>query len=126
MGPPKIEESWFCNFQFSSLYNLPNRFLLWPKEKTVKVTNVRQNTCKITFIAKFLQKFVTNGKSESGNLSGEIWLGNWFYMYFATYLIIIGFPFRHKKRPIMSDQKPDNKNTFIQLQSGQNPYISMF
>ena len=64
---------------------------------------MKQNTCKITFITQFLQKFVTNGKSESGNLSGEIWLQNWFYMYFATNLILIGFLFRHKKTPIMSD-----------------------
>ena len=82
---------------------------------------MRQNTCKITFIAEFLQKFGTNGKSESGNLSGEIWLGKLFYMYFATNLILPGFLFRHKKRPIMSDRKTANTNTFIQLQSGQNP-----
>ena len=76
MGSQKIKENRFCNFRFFSLHNLHNRFLLAPKEKTVKDTNVKQNTCKITFIAQFLQKFVTNGKSESGNLSGEIWLRN--------------------------------------------------
>ena len=75
-GPPKIEENRFHYYRFFSLHNIRNRFLLSPKEKTVKDTNVKQNRCKITFIAQFLHKFVTNGKSESGNLSGEICLGN--------------------------------------------------
>ena len=98
-----MEENWFPNFRFFSLHNLHNRCLLAPKEKTVKETNVKQNTCKITFIAQFLQKFGTNVKSESGNLSGEIWLQKLFYMYFATNLILPGFLIRHKKKPIRSD-----------------------